>query len=336
MQAATVEGEALVAVPYVHSILDARPLGAEIFKHFDLPAPFHCELLVRGMNDVYVLRAGDRKFAARCWRFHGVTDDSVAYELALLDHLSKAGIPVSAPLPAKKGGFHFSVRGPEGPRAVAVFQWVDGDLLFHHRDPVPQARRFGELIAHMHRAGQSFRPPAIRYTDYIGHIRRDGKQLAWLCQDRPDDLAFYPRAIDAVTKALENLDRGSMPWGPTHGDIHPHNAFIDGQNRLTIMDFESSGEDFWMQDLVSLIWAGRKNGFPEAAIASFMEGYESVRPITAAERRWEPLFLAAKELRYFTGFADRVNAIGHHTFRWPGLDWFAKSVRHHVAKAGLL
>src|SRR5690349_13068914 len=114
MQVKTAQRDELVAVPYVHSILDARPLGVEIFKHFDLPTPFHCELLVRGMNDVYVLRCGDQKYAARCWRFHGVTDDSVAYELALLDHLARSGIPVSAPLPARNGGFHFSVRGPEG------------------------------------------------------------------------------------------------------------------------------------------------------------------------------------------------------------------------------
>lgn len=45
--------------------------------------------------------------------------------------------------------------------------------------------------------------------------------------------------------------------------------------------------------------------------------------------------MAAKELRYLGGFARRVNAIGHQTFRFPGLDWFARSVRSHVAAAGL-
>ena len=135
--------------------------------------------------------------------------------------------------------------------------------------------------------------------------------------------------------ALDRLDRDSLPWGPTHGDIHPHNALIDDEDRLTIMDFESCGEDFLAQDLVSLVWAGRKNSFPDAAIAAFHDGYDSLRPRSAEERRAEPLFLAAKELRYLCGFAGRVNAIGHNTFRFPGLDWFARSVRANVAAAGI-
>lgn len=91
------------------------------------------------------------------------------------------------------------------------------------------------------------------------------------------------------------------------------------------------------QELVSLVWAGRKNGFPLPAIQAFLDGYDSVRPRTLEERRLEPLFMAGKEMRYFCGFAGAVNAIGHKPFRYPGLDWFAASVRKHIAAAeGLL
>jgi len=323
-------------IPYVHAILDARPLGDAIAAHYDLGAPFHCELLVRGMNDVYVVRAGNDRFAARCWRAKGVTEDAVAYELGLLDHLDRAGISVVAPLPTMAGSFHFTVRGPDGPRAVALFRWVDGEVLHEHPDPVTQSRRFGELIAQAHLSGRGYTPEVNRLTDYAGHIRGGMDDLAWLCDDRPEDVAYYAEALPAVADALDALDHGRMPRGPTHGDIHAHNALIDATGALTIMDFESCGEDFWAQDLVSLVWAGRKNGFPEAAITAFHAGYDSVRARTEAERAHEPLFFAAKELRYLCGFAGRVNAIGHNTFRWPGLDWFARSVRANVAAADVL
>lgn len=323
-------------IPFVHATLDAGPLGDEIAKHYDLGTPFHCELLVRGMNDVYVVRAGGARYAARCWRAKGVTEDAVAYELGLLDHLDRAGVPVVAPLPTNGGGFHFLVRGPDGPRVVALFRWAAGDVLHVHPDPVPLARRFGALIARMHLAARDYAPVVPRLTDYAGHLRRGLDDLAWLCDDRPDDVAFYARAVPAVADALDALDLQSMPRGPTHGDIHPHNAMIDEDGAVTIMDFESCGEDFWAQDLVSLVWAGRKNGFPDAAIAAFHDGYDAVRPRTAVERSHEPLFFAAKELRYLCGFASRVNAIGHNTFRWPGLDWFARSVRRNVNAAGVL
>ncbi len=324
-----------VVIPYVHAILDARALGDEIRKHYALDAPGHCELLVRGMNDVYLVRAGGNRYAARCWRASGVTEASVAYELGFLDHLDRAAVPVSSALPTNDGRFHFTVQGPDGTRAVALFRWIEGDVLHEHPAPTPHARRFGELIARMHLAGQDYRPASPRYTDYPGHIRSGLVDLEWLCDDRPDDIAFYRQAIPAVADALDRLDRDSLPWGPTHGDIHPHNALIDDEDRLTIMDFESCGEDFLAQDLVSLVWAGRKNSFPDAAIAAFHDGYDSLRPRSAEERRAEPLFLAAKELRYLCGFAGRVNAIGHNTFRFPGLDWFARSVRANVAAAGI-
>jgi Ser/Thr protein kinase RdoA (MazF antagonist) len=68
----------------------------------------------------------------------------------------------------------------------------------------------------------------------------------------------------------------------------------------------------------------------------FLAGYESVRPLSAIEKKHLPLFLVAKEFQYLCGFSVAINAIGHVQFHFPGLDWFARSVRQHVADAKLL
>lgn len=47
-------------IPAVHTILDAKPLGVEIRRRWQLPDPFHCELFVRGMNDVYLVKTADK------------------------------------------------------------------------------------------------------------------------------------------------------------------------------------------------------------------------------------------------------------------------------------
>lgn len=323
-------------LPIVHSILDAPALGRVIQQHWNLADPFHCELLTRGMNDVYLVRSGKERFAARAWRTSGFGEGNVDYELEFLTFLDHEGVPVAPPIRARDGSLSTVVQAPEGPRPVAVFRWVNGGPLHDYPNPVPYARRLGEMFARFHMASHRFRPQPTRYADYAGKIRRGWKNVRRLCAHRPDDLKFYENAIDLVSSNLAKLDRTVLPWGHTHGDIHAHNALIDEHGFMVIMDFDSGGEDFFGQDLVSLVWAGRKNGFPLPAIQAFLDGYDSLRSRTAEERAREPLFMAGKELRYFCGFAGAVNAIGHKPFRYPGLDWFAASVRKHVAAAGLL
>ncbi|MBM3505971.1 MAG: hypothetical protein FJX65_19210 [Alphaproteobacteria bacterium] len=279
----------LAQIPIVHAILDAKPLGVEIQKHYHFAEPFHCELLVRGMNDVYLIRTGGERFAARCYRHDGMPEAKVAYEVAFLAHLDRAGVPVPAPISTTNGTLHFMVGGPEGPRAVAVFRYIEGNVLFQNPTPVPHARRLGEYLARIHLAGRDFHFEPRRVIDRAGLIRNGIEDLVWLCSDRPEDAQYYPRASVAVADALDALDPKAMPYGPCHGDVHAHNAFVDDRGRLTVMDFESCGEDFWAAELISFTWAGRKNRLPEDVIAAFHDGYDSERPRSAAERACEPL-----------------------------------------------
>lgn len=322
--------------PAVHTILHAKPLGVEIQRRWKLPDPFLCQLLVRGMNDVYLVRAGGTQYAARVWRASFAERAGADYELRFLDFIAGRGIPVprGVKLP-DRDAYHITIDGPDGPRDVALFEWAKGDLLHFHPDPVPFARRTGELFARMHLASRDFRHPTPRYTDYAGNIRAHFPAIADLAVDRPEDFAFWTMAKDRMLAAYSKLDRNALPWGVSHGDIHAHNVMIAG-DAITILDFDSCGEDFMAQELVSLVWAGRKNGFPEAAIQAFLDGYDSVRPRTKDELAATPLFYCMKEMRYFTGFADAVNAIGHNTFRYPGLDWFRASVEKNCRAAGLI
>lgn len=44
-------------LPITHSVLHAKALGERIKDHYGLAEPFRCELLTRGMNDVYLVRS---------------------------------------------------------------------------------------------------------------------------------------------------------------------------------------------------------------------------------------------------------------------------------------
>ncbi len=321
-------------MPIVHSIIDAKALGPAIAEHFDLDAVY-CELLTRGMNDVYLVRANGTKYAARAWRTGFRSEIDVQYELELLSHLDSCGIAVPAPLPSPSGPDYFVVEAPEGPRCVALFRWVEGKSYGEAPDPAV-APRLGSAVAEMHLAARDFvasvERPIHRAESFGGSL----PALERLTAHRPDDVAFYRKLRDAIRGALADIGEGEVAVGPTHGDMHAFNAFVGPAGELTILDFDSCGVGYWAHELVSFQWSAEKNRFDQAVIDGYFAGYEGVRPLGDRERELLPLFLAAKEFGYLCGFAANVDAVGHVAFRWPGLDWFAASVRRHASAAGLV
>jgi len=323
-------------LPAAHSIIDAEALGHEVQRTYGLRDPFRCELLHRGMNDFYLVRAGGEQFVIQLWRVGQRTPDGVEYEVEFLEHLLKHQIPVPVPLRTKDGAPGMRVPSPEGSREVAMFRWVDGRV--YSKNPTASiARRMGEIFGHIHRLSPSYKPKKDKPIDHVGPVRRTFPRLKALVAHRPDDLAFYGRVAEALPAAYEDVvKRGEVPNGAIHGDIHIHNAFITKDERITIMDFDACGRDHFAQELMSWRWSIEKNNLPVALWEEFLAGYETIRPLSAIEKKHIPLFLVAKEFQYLCGFSLAINAIGHVQFHFPGLDWFARSVRKHVADAKLL
>ena len=67
-----------------HSVLSAEYLAAEVSQRYDVAGPVKAFLLYRGMNDVYIIQAQDRRYALRVWRKTWRPVDVVADELDFL------------------------------------------------------------------------------------------------------------------------------------------------------------------------------------------------------------------------------------------------------------
>ncbi len=322
-------------LPITHSVLDAKALGERIKDHYGLAEPFRCELLTRGMNDVYLVRAAGKKFAARAWRANWRSEANVTYELSFLLHLKDAGVEVVIPVHAPDGSLHFALEAPEGQRFVALFQWADG--VPYGEDPdVETARRLGGMIAAVHNAGASFAPAAPRRVANIEVLKRELPLVLAMVAHRPEDTDYYPKAVDAVTQALAAIDHAVAPFGPGHGDFHLYNAFRSDGGHLVLLDFDNCGEDHFAQELMSFAWANHYVGVNEDVTRAFIEGYGAERPMSDPEVALLPVFFAAKELRFLCGFASNVNCVGHTPLLNPDLDWFAENVRRHMSEAGLM
>lgn len=323
-------------LPIAHSILDSPALRDQVVQSYDLPGPVHCELLTRGMNDVYLVRAGDdTEYAMRVWRSGFRSEDDVAYETAFLAFLNDNGIPVPVALPTRSGSLYVPIDAPEGRRHLSLFTWAPG-APFADSLNTGIARELGAMFGRMHKVARAFSPPKVRRVRSAAQLRDGVAAVERMVAHRDGEGAWYRKAANALADALDALPESDAPSGPSHGDFHIYNAFID-DGRIVLLDFDNCGVDHFQGDLASFIWANHYvGGVDEAINDSFVAGYESERPIGERERALMPLFYAAKELRFLIGFAENVDAVGHTPLLNPNLDWFAERTRKHVGALDLL
>jgi len=327
--------------PIVHSVVDNVALAAAIQEHWKFPQDPTCDLITRGMNDVYEVRAGGERFAARVWRADKHTKESVTWELDFLAHLKAKGVPVIAAVPNAAGELSIGIDPPEGHRRICLFEWAEGDQFY--ADPKPDlARRIGAAVAQMHLAGADFTGKTERPIGFADDMRLRLPMLLSRLEGRGDEQAFYDKAINACADKLDEVYAAGVPVGPIHGDVHIRNVFVKQDGDFNILDFDTCGTGHLLHDCQSLAWAsmfyianGHKTLTP-ATTEQFWAGYRETRPLEPLEEECLPLFMVSKEFNFMCGMSHAVNVVGHMSFGPPQFDWFIQSARRNVAAAGLL
>ncbi len=318
-----------------HSIVDHEQLGAYLKQYYKLSSDAYCELIHRGMNDVYKVRDRNRLIACRVWRTAWRSFDDVAYELGFLRHLHERGVSVAYPIATSTGQDSFIVSAPEGPRSVALFHWAEGEKFGDNPDQ-GVARTAGALFAKMHLAGANYKPPDIRRTNSPTDYADNLPFLKQLVADRPKDYKLYETVAEKLFQSMAELEGVGLPFGPGHGDFHFNNFHVDGNGCITLLDFDNSGEDYLAQDVACYLWANNYGKLNNSYAKSFFDGYNSVREFTEEEKAQFPLFMLAKEFRLISGFAKNVNQIGHFPLRFRNLEWFANSIRTRAMALGFI
>lgn len=299
--------------PIVHSILDARALGAAVQDRYAI-AVGACRLAVRGNADIYGIETEDgERHAVRVWNaLANAPAWPIAYELEFARYLATHGAAIPPVRAARDGSLSFTVEAPEGVRSIAVFGWADG-VLASTCMTEDIARRIGRATAELHCVAARFRPvtrPRVR--DDAGAIRACLPALLKVVERRPGEAELYTRAARQVTAQLDRLVEAMRPLRQAiHADIHPDNVLIDGRGRITLVDFDSMAEDIPLKDVIAFLWRCRYGDAPAWIGANFLAGYESVRPLSPAERDAMPLLMAARDLVVLTSIAARVNSVGN-------------------------
>lgn len=203
-------------------------------------------------------------------------------ELRLLGELAATGVPVSAPLPRLDG----AAAGLASGKPFSLFRWVSGEWLCHQRLTSEHCRLLGRALADVHAATPKLSAlPEGRFG--LPQLR---ERLAFINQNAPEfatDAAFIERGI----VRYEGERDASLPCGLIHGDLFRDNVLWH-QDRpaqepelSALLDFESASSGVFTYDLMVCVlsWCFTHH-LDLGRVHAMLDGYESVRPLSAAER----------------------------------------------------
>ena len=218
--------------------------------------------------------------------------------LGLLDHLASRGCAVPATIHDREGE---SLRRIDG-KWVALIEYLPG---VSPSIPSPaQARAVGEALARVHIAGQDF---LLERRDRLDPAANRNT----LARCGIDDLAAIDPALANALDLAEDLVRrwpSALPRSIVHSDLFPDNVLMLDEQVTGLIDFYFASNGMMAYDLAvtHAAWCFDRAGahFDRELGLALAAGYESVRPLEAAERAALPLLAQGACLRFVASRAE--------------------------------
>lgn len=221
--------------------------------------------------------------------FEVLQQEELPFFLLLKQHLSRNGVACPAPIMRKDGRFD-SVLAGKPACLVSCLQGSDTSW-----PTVEQCFNTGAMLAKMHLAGQSFgmKMDNPRYEAWW----RDAAQRLLPALSREDaDLL-----CDEIAFLAAHPDTG-LPRGIIHADLFKDNVLLNGNEVAGFIDFYYACDGNFMYDLAIAVndWARTASNVLDKTLADgFLRGYESVRPLSAAERDYYSVAQRAGCVRFW-------------------------------------
>ena len=226
--------------------------------------------------------------------FERLTHEQLPFYLYLMKHLAGQGIPVPDPAADSAGDVLHTVCG----KPAAVVNRLQGRSQLAP-EPVHCAA-VGEMLARMHLAGEAY-----------GRRQPNLRGLPWWNETVPVLLPYLSEAQSALIQGelayqnhiAQSSAYAALPRGPVHADLFRDNVMFEAERLTGFFDFYFAGVDSWLFDLAVCLndWCiTHADGRHEPTRAQAMlAAYQSVRPLSGAERQLLPAMLRAGALRFW-------------------------------------
>jgi homoserine kinase type II len=220
-----------------------------------------------------------------------VDKSDLPFFLGLMEHLARKGISCPLPVHRRDG----SVTGTLAGRTAALITFLEG--MWMRRPTAAHCREVGKALASLHLAGADFplsRPNALQI---------DGWRKLWDgSHARADEVEPGLAAeVDADFAELGEKWPKDLPAGIIHADLFPDNVFFLGEKLSGLIDFYFACNDFYAYDVATCLnaWCFEKDfSFNLTKGTALLSGYQSVRPLTSAEKEALPILARGSALRF--------------------------------------
>lgn len=296
----------------------AASIAVLVQAHYDLGKVVENEFLRRSFNQVYRLGfASGQRVVARLCAERPRGGPNVLFESAALEHWAKVGCPVARCLPTADGDAAIHVPLSEGPRALMLFEHLDGEFT---GDSTEDIEAFAHGLAALHTGGASYQGPASAYCldlDYLLLRPLEGllRTPTMTAELRPHFEELGRRLHDDI------LALGELSHVLCHGDAHGSNNFIvtgaQGQREAVFFDFDEAGPGYLAYELAVYPW----NLYPRTpdGVASdkaktqwrhFIAAYRAKKRIADADLAAIARFMAVRQFWLLGEYAGRVPVWG--------------------------
>jgi homoserine kinase type II len=234
--------------------------------------------------------------------FERLTAAQLPFYLRLMKHLAQHGVPVPEPAADPEGNLLYTVMG----KPATVVNRLKGKSQLS--PTAAHCAAVGSMLAKMHLAARDFplAQPNLRalpwWNDTVPVV------MPYLT---PSQAALLQGELAYQNHFAASSIHAALPRGPIHADLFRDNVMFKVENTgpdaapiLTgFFDFYFAGVDTWVFDLAVCLndWCiDLSTGTPcEARTASLMQAYNTVRPLSYAERQAMPAMQRAGALRFW-------------------------------------
>ncbi len=211
--------------------------------------------------------------------------------LGLMEHLAKAGLNCPTPVHDIDGQMLRTLAG----RPAAIVTFLEG--VWIRRPQVRHCQAVGEALAKLHLAGRGFdltRANALGPTGWRPLYRNFADRAREISSELPD-------LIERELSALEAAWPAGLQQGIIHADLFPDNVFFLGERLSGLIDFYFACNDALAYDVAITLnaWCFESDySFNVTKAQALLKGYQSVRPLSAAERHALPILARGAALRF--------------------------------------